>query len=236
MATSEEPCVICMEPISDPYTVQCGSKTPHIVCNGCELQWRLKSTPTPKGRTITCPMCRVVEKDTSKRSAASLQIELSHVYFELATKSGKTTMNPAIRDYLRLLETMLRVPHIQLDGLEGTPPSGTVPTIPISRRQRTQIEMEARVVRAVLSRQEQANLREARRASQQLERQTRLRIRREQEEVARQAAQRQNDAVWCESGNIALGLCPTSRKTTRFCSFQGCTQRVCSHCKKCVTH
>jgi len=226
----EPDCVICMEKVTDPYTVQCGSNTPHIVCNPCELQWRLKSTPTPEGRTITCPLCRAVETDTSKRSAASLQIELSHVYFDLATKNGKTTMNPAIRDYLRLLETMLRVPHIQLDGLEGAPPSGNVPTIPISHRERTQIEMEARVVRAVLSRQEQAARREARRASQELER----RIRREQD--ARQAAQRQPDAVWCESGNIALGLCPTSRKTTRFCSFQGCTQRVCSHCKKCVTH
>ncbi len=220
-------CVICMERVTDPYTVQCGSVTPHIICNPCELQWRLKSRPTPEGRTITCPMCRVVETDTSKRSTSSLQAELAHVYFELATKNGKSTMvHEAVRDYIHLLENIARVPHIQLAGLMRVT-SENVPTIDISRNERIRIEMEARAVSAVVSRQEQANLREATRASQEMER----RARREQA-----AAQRELEAVWCESGNIALGLCTTSRKTTRQCSFQGCTKRVCFRCQMCTTH
>ena len=234
MATSEEPCVICMDPISDPYTVQCGSKTPHIVCNGCELQWRLKSTPTSEGRTITCPMCRVVEKDTSTRSTASLQAELTHVYFELATKNGKSSppLNHAIRDYIRLLETVAAVPHIQLAGLMGEPPS-SVPVVPISRRARTQIEMEARVVRAVTARQAEANQR-AMRQAQEAQRQAAARQARREHAAAERRAR--NPAVWCESGNIALGLCTTSRKTTRQCSVAGCTHRVCFRCDKCTTH
>jgi len=187
-------------------------------------------------------MCRTVETDTSKRSTSSLQAELAHVYFELATKNGKsTTVNEAVRDYIHLLENVARVPHIQLAGLMRVT-SENVPTVDLSRNERTQIEMEARAVSAVVSRQEQANVRAATRASQELAREQAAARRREErqarrrEERERAAAQRQADAVWCESGNIALGLCPTSRKTTRFCSFQGCTQRVCSHCNKCVTH
>lgn len=237
----ETDCIICMDKVTDPYTVQCGSSTPHVICNPCELQWRLKSKPTTEGRTITCPMCRTVETDTSTRSTSSLQAELAHVYFELATKNGNpsNTVNQAVRDYIQLLENVVRVPHIQLDGLLS--PSVTVQGTPISRRSRTQIEMEARAVRAVVSRQEQANLREATRASQ--ERRARLqqeaterRARARQARRQQEATERQLTAVWCESGNIALGMCPTSRKTTRYCAQSGCFKRVCFRCDKCTTH
>lgn len=254
---AETDCVICMESVKDPYVIQCGSETPHIICNPCELQWRLKSKATPEGRTITCPLCRAVETDTSKRSTESLQAELSHVYFELATKNGKSTqINQTICDYIRLLEAVARVPNIPLDGLMRVPEP--VATVPISRRERVQVEMEARVVRAVITRQEEANQREAVRAAQLLERQTRAaqeaaaRQERAAQEAAarearaaqaaaarqarREAARNQPDAVWCESGNIALGLCATSRKTTRQCSFQGCTKRVCFRCGQCASH
>ncbi len=238
----ETDCVICMEKVTDPYTVQCGSVTPHVICNPCEFQWRLKSRSTPEGRTITCPMCRAVETDTSKRSTSSLQAELAHVYFELATKNGKsTTVNEAVRDYIHLLENVARVPHIQLAGLMRVT-SENVPTVDLSRNERAQIEMEARAVSAVVSRQEQANVRAATRASQELAREQAAARRREErqarrrEERERAAAQRQADAVWCESGNIALGRCPTSRKTTRYCTFRNCLKRVCSHCGRCVTH
>ena len=234
METTDEPCVICQEKVTDPYTVQCGSKTPHIVCTPCDLKWRLTMTQTPEGRFITCPMCRAVEKDTSTRSAASLQAELTHVYFELATKTGKSSVTQAVRDYIHLLETVAAVPHIQLSGLMVEPPSYTVPVVPISRRARNQIEMEARVVRAVTARQTEANQRAMRQAQEAQRRAAARQARREHAEAARLADL--TAAVWCESGNIALGLCATSRKTNRRCSVAGCPQRVCFRCDKCTTH
>jgi hypothetical protein len=238
MSNTPDPCVVCMDEINQPYTIQCGSTTPHIICSPCELAWRLKSSPTPEGRKITCPMCRTLEHDTSKRSTESLQAELSHVYFELATKKGKpsTMVNDSLRDYIRILETVASVPHIQLDGLFGVAPSGDVPTVYVSRRDRTRIEMESRVVRAVVSRQAQQQERAARQEAQELQRQAGIRERAEREEVARLARNGPNAAVWCESGNVRLGICPTQRRTNRACSYAGCTKRVCSRCDKCTSH
>lgn len=248
-ATTTE-CVICMDVATDPYTVGCGSSTPHIICNGCELQWRLKSKPTPEGRIITCPMCRAVETDTSKRSVASLSAELSHVYFELATKNGKTPNQSMLRDYIRLLENVALVPHIQLDGLLGT-------TVPM-RHVRDQVERSARAAPAVPSRERQRAERRARQETQEIQRQAGIqaRERREAEErrlrAERVAAERQAraeqaamerqargesaTAVWCESGNVLLGTCTTQRRTTRFCSVSGCIKRVCFRCDKCTSH
>jgi hypothetical protein len=236
---SETDCVICMEKVTDPYTVQCGSSTPHIICNPCELQWRLKSKVTPEGRIITCPMCRAVEKDTSTRSAASLQTELAYVYAELATKKGtSSTVSQSVRDYINILETVARVPHIQLAGLMALQPSETVPVVDISRRERIQVEMEARVVNAVVSRQAQADQRAREQEAERVRRERQAADRAARAAQARQVRreQRQADAVWCESGNIALGTCPTSRKTTRYCTFRNCLKRVCSACGRCNSH
>jgi len=224
MADSKEPCVVCLEYISSPYTIQCGSSTPHIICSPCELAWRLKSLPTPEGRTITCPLCRAVEKDTSKRSTESLRAELSHVYFELATKNGKSGIPSYIIDYIRLLESISRVPHIQLDGVR------TESRVRMTLRERhaarqeaqenqRQIELRERAERAAVARQARAD-----------------RIAAERQARTERAAAERLNSVWCESGNIALGLCQTSRKTNRTCTYLNCTKRVCFRCDKCISH
>ena len=242
MATDlQSDCVICMDSVKNPYTVQCGSETPHLICHPCELQWRLKSRATPEGRTITCPMCRAVETDTSQRSNESIRAELSHVYFELATKIRKSTeINQGVRDYIRLLESIAMVPNIQLDGLSmvTTAEANQIMVTPlprdhdraqrVARQRRQEIQAQsdfyARMRREEMVRQEQAAAAIAAR----------------REAAARQAAERRErrsaTAVWCESGNLLLGACTTSRRTTRPCSSPGCTKRVCSRCDKCTTH
>jgi len=232
---SSSDCAICMENITTPYQVQCGSKTPHLICDPCEIQWRLKSRATPEGRSITCPLCRAVEGDTSKRSIESLQAELSHVYFELATKTRKSTeINQGIRDYVRILESIAMVPNIQLDGLS---------MVPSDQLNRIMVPLEE----TRLNRQRRQEIQRqsdfyARMAREEAERQARATaaIAARREAAARQAAERRErrnaDAVWCESGNLTLGACTTSRRTTRPCSYAGCTKRVCFRCDQCISH
>jgi hypothetical protein len=250
--THSEPCVVCMEDITTPYTVQCGSTIPHIICSPCELAWRMKSSPSQDGRLITCPVCRGIETDTSKRSSESLQAELRHVYAENAKLNAKkgtvsTMLNGSVRDYIWLLESVARVPHIQLNGLMDAPRAEIIPSVEISYRDRQRVEMESRVVRAVVSREARAAAQEAQEIQRQAERRERAAQRRairEQEAAERlvaetlvaEAAEPLYRPVWCESGNILLGTCTTTRKTSRKCSFASCTKKVCSRCDKCNSH
>ena len=241
---SDTECLICMDTAVNPYTVQCGSDVPHIVCSNCEVQWRLKSKPTQEGRIITCPACRGIEADTSHRSAASLQVELTHVYAELALKKDKTSGSPLtqrICEYIRILENIASIPHIQLDGLmPETTTFVQVPPVSVSRRDRRQIEVESRTLRTIASRERE---RQQRHERLEIQHQANIRARRAREEretAARRARAEQaaphSTSVWCESGNILNGTCTTQRRTSRPCSYADCVKRVCFRCDKCISH
>ena len=73
-------CPICYDDSDIMYTIACGSKTPHQICNTCEISMRLSSTPTNHGRFIKCPMCRVVEPMQGIRSIQSYKAELARAY------------------------------------------------------------------------------------------------------------------------------------------------------------
>jgi len=62
------------------YVINCGSTVEHVVCDTCEVTMRMKEPATTKGRILKCPMCRVPEKETGKRSAFSYEHELSKLY------------------------------------------------------------------------------------------------------------------------------------------------------------
>lgn len=78
-------CPVCMDMIFSTYTINCGSPVPHVICHGCEIQYRLATPATSQGRCLKCPLCRVVESTPGNRSAASFQAELNSVYSQLAS-------------------------------------------------------------------------------------------------------------------------------------------------------
>ena len=231
-------CVICMEATAN-YTVQCGSEIPHTVCTPCEVAWRLKSTPSLQGRFIKCPICRGVEADTSKRSAESLQLELVHVYGELAAKKPtvSTVLNSRVTNYIRILEQIAMVPPIQLNGFANDP----VPRRTLSARDQDRETRRLRQETQELQRQAGVQERAAREAARRQERTAQAAAERQARRDAQAAAERQAEqatptAVWCESGNVLLGTCPTQRRTQRACSYTGCIKRVCFRCDKCNSH
>ena len=73
-------CPICFEDTNAMYTIPCGSKTPHQICNTCEIAMRLLAKPTNRGRFITCPMCRAVETVQGTRTVRSYEAELLRIY------------------------------------------------------------------------------------------------------------------------------------------------------------
>jgi hypothetical protein len=75
-------CPICYND-SATYKIQCGSSTPHMICESCEQQWRLKPIATRTGRIMSCPYCRTEEKNFSSRTSKSYENELTAVYEEL---------------------------------------------------------------------------------------------------------------------------------------------------------
>ena len=72
-------CPICYAD-SPTYVINCGSATPHTICDTCEIQLRMKEPATRNGRTLKCPICRGVEKAPGKRTAFSYELELHALY------------------------------------------------------------------------------------------------------------------------------------------------------------
>lgn len=72
-------CTICYA--NEPtYVINCGSITPHKVCDQCEVMMRMKEPATREGRILKCPMCRTPEKVPGKRTAFSYEYELAVLY------------------------------------------------------------------------------------------------------------------------------------------------------------
>lgn len=68
-------CPICMSNFPS-YVIDCGSKTPHAVCEECEVHIRLKD----KKHMVQCPLCRVTETTSGVRTPKSYEYELSQLY------------------------------------------------------------------------------------------------------------------------------------------------------------
>ena len=69
-------CPVCYGNAS--YVVNCGSS--HKICDSCEVTLRMKEPATREGRHLTCPVCKVVEKVSGKRSTFSYEYELKALY------------------------------------------------------------------------------------------------------------------------------------------------------------
>ena len=72
-------CPVCYT-ASPTYVVNCGSTTPHTICDTCEVTIRMKEPATRNGRLLKCPICRGVEKVSGRRTSFSYEYELSILY------------------------------------------------------------------------------------------------------------------------------------------------------------
>lgn len=70
-------CPVCYIKNSN-YTVNCGSS--HTICESCEVQLRMKEPSTQFGRQLKCPICKVVENVSGKRTTFSYEYELNQLY------------------------------------------------------------------------------------------------------------------------------------------------------------
>lgn len=114
-------CQICFDDFPEMYKVGCGSTVEHLICFGCEKQWREKMPIRDGKRKMTCPTCRQEETD---RTMESLERELAALYVspmpapesaqEMVTRAYSTLVSlaPASRAYVanRILETIPRQP------------------------------------------------------------------------------------------------------------------------------
>ena len=74
-------CPVCYTSVPT-YVVNCGSTTPHTICDQCEVTIRMKEPITRNGRVLKCPICHGVEKVSGRRTAFSYEYELSILYKE----------------------------------------------------------------------------------------------------------------------------------------------------------
>lgn len=72
-------CPVCYTD-SPTYVVNCGSTTPHTICDTCEVTIRMKEPATRNGRALKCPICRGIEKVSGRRTSFSYEYELSILY------------------------------------------------------------------------------------------------------------------------------------------------------------
>jgi hypothetical protein len=105
-------CSVCFVGIQS-YTVQCGSD--HVVCDKCEVTYRMKETPTRQGRILKCPICKIPETKPGRRTSFSYEYELKEMY----KWSRQPVIEPAqwqdISQSVRLMSDnqQTRMAHIQ---------------------------------------------------------------------------------------------------------------------------
>lgn len=78
-------CPVCYIKNSN-YTINCGSS--HTICESCEVQLRMKEPVTLFGRQLKCPICKVVEKVSGRRTTFSYEYELNQLYNKPCCESG----------------------------------------------------------------------------------------------------------------------------------------------------
>jgi len=122
-----ESCQICYEGEAK-YKIQCGSTTPHCICYSCETTWRLKTKPTPKGRPLTCPFCRGVEKMSGNRSRSSYEAELELLYKDIHMR--RTPLHYEFQSQLDMVRSTH--PYLASSGLRDALLDMTAPARPVT--------------------------------------------------------------------------------------------------------
>jgi hypothetical protein len=89
-------CQICFETFPELYKVNCDSPVDHLICFGCEKNWREKMPVRDGKRKMTCPTCR--QEETS-RAVESLERELASLY---VSRQAHVSVDDAVQAISRL--------------------------------------------------------------------------------------------------------------------------------------
>lgn len=96
-------CQVCFESFPEMYKVTCGSTVDHLICFGCEKQWREKMPIRDGKRKMTCPTCR---QEETGRTMESLERELAALYLSRqAPQSAQEMVTNAFQVIIRLHPT-----------------------------------------------------------------------------------------------------------------------------------
>jgi len=210
--TNAMECPICF--CADPtYVINCGSTTEHKICDSCEVQLRMKSPATRDGRVLKCPMCRGEEKVPGKRTSFSYEYELSQLYSApVARAPAPVRVTQAEQDWGQLADSLRDLPRDLQDRYVRIYPR-LRPYFEIYNPLEEVIDLVNAIDRQPFA---------------------------AQVAPANRAAMRPPNPVeyhaFCQSGNRAVGVCPTRGKTERKCSHPGCAKFVCRSCRQCLTH
>ena len=227
-----ESCQICYEGEAK-YKIQCGSTTPHCICYSCETTWRLKTKPTPKGRPLTCPFCRGVEKTPGNRSRSSYEAEIELLYKDLHMR--RTPLHYEFQSQLDMVRSThpyslasSRLRDALLDMTAPArprvtvPPPAPVPPVTVPPRSPSPIYDPSVAPASLPVAMDPASLPVAPMPpAMPITRTYAVHI----------------PKRWCQSGRRELSMCPTQNKTQRKCSYpSGCDQFVCRDCRMCISH
>jgi hypothetical protein len=210
-------CPICYTN-APTYVINCGSTVEHTVCDQCEVTMRMKEPATREGRVLKCPMCRVPEKVSGKRTSFSYEYELSMLY--AAVRAPVAPVRSPVNDWRGIAEAVMRLtPSMQLQYVREYPqlqPYLDVynPVIDLVRPHRLAVE-------AAIAQAERLPFA--------------ARVSPENRAAMRPPSPAQYHA-FCQSGRRETGECPTRGKTERKCTHAGCAKFVCRSCRQCLTH
>ena len=139
-------CQICYDTFPDMYKVTCGSTVDHMICFGCEKQWREKMPVREGERKMTCPTCRQVE---TSRTLESLQREVTALYGSRPAPSSTEEWQSALRVILRLgpihralvARALLGPTPLDEPAPAPAPPAAPAPAVPAARSTRPPVRV-----------------------------------------------------------------------------------------------
>ena len=169
----------------------------------------MKEPATTKGRILKCPMCRVPEKESGKRSTFSYEHELSKLYAPRPARPRDEWAT--IADSIRHLPLTMRERYI---GMFPSLAPYFEPSQPEHRLAREAAIAQAEALIA---------------ARRQAERQAQV-------APADRAMRPVVVNAFCQGGRREIGGCQTINKTKRKCTYSGCDKFVCRSCRQCLTH
>ena len=213
-------CPICYTN-APTYVINCGSTVEHTVCDTCEVTMRMKEPATAAGRVLKCPMCRVPEKVSGKRTSFSYEYELSMLYAVPAAPVAPVRVPVRENEWSRIARTVREMsPELQLQYVRRFP----------------QLQPYLDVYNPVIDLIRQPHRMAAAAAIARAERQPfAAQVAPENQEAMRTPRPAQYHA-FCQSGRRETGDCPTRGKTERKCTHAGCNKFVCRACRQCLTH
>ena len=239
-------CIACYEPDAG-YDILCGSPVKHVMCETCEIDWRLKMKYGDKFE-LSCPLCRVSETELnpnrtlksmecelkmlrSVRERAHHRVSLNELVMPSCVSIRAKTYPPATSNDFTRFALMKRniIRDIDIRRQAALRPAAVLrPAAPTPRAPTAQAVVPrpvmtwAGIFASMWAEHLQLEVIAAASPQAAVQRASVQRV-----QVRPQVRPRR---VKCESGKP----CTTRSKTQRKCDR--CDKRVCRSCKECLTH